>query len=55
MGHQGAVLATLKLVLKRVDANGFVLEGLGFDNIHNGVKIMLYEGHDMYDQFVTHL
>jgi hypothetical protein len=53
MGHKGAVLAILKPVLNKVDANGFVLEGWGFNSIHNGVKIMLYEGHDKYDQFVT--
>jgi hypothetical protein len=33
IGHQGAVLAILKLVLNRVDANGFVLGGWGFNNI----------------------
>jgi hypothetical protein len=55
MGNQGAVLAILKPVLTRVDANGFVLEGWGYNNIHNVVKIMLYEGHDKYDQFVTQL
>jgi hypothetical protein len=37
MGHQGAVHTMLKPVLNRVDANGFVLEGCGFNNIHNGV------------------
>jgi hypothetical protein len=46
MGNQGAMLAILKPVLTRVDANGFVLEGWGYTNIHNGVKIILYEGHD---------
>jgi hypothetical protein len=42
-------------VLTRVDTNGFVLEGWGYNNIHNAVRIMLYEGHDKYDQFVTQL
>jgi hypothetical protein len=55
MGHQGDVLAILKPVQNRVDANGFVLEGWAFNSIHNGVKIMLYEGHDKYDKFVTQL
>jgi hypothetical protein len=55
MGHQGAVLAILKHVLNNVDANGFVLEGWGFNNIQNGVKVVLYEGHDKYDQCVTQL
>jgi hypothetical protein len=41
MGHQGAVLAILKPVLNMVYASGFVLEGWGFINIHNGVKIMM--------------
>jgi hypothetical protein len=55
MGHQRAVLAILKPVMNMVDANGVVLEGWGFNTIHNGVKIMLYEGPDKYDQFVTQL
>jgi hypothetical protein len=55
MGHQGDVLAILKPVMNMLDANGFVLEGWGFNNIHNGVKIMLREGHDKYDEFVTQL
>jgi hypothetical protein len=55
MGHQGAVLAILKPVLNGVDANGFVQEGWGFNSIHNGAKIILYEGHDKFDQFVTQL
>jgi hypothetical protein len=55
IGHQGAVLAILKPLLIMVDASGFVLEGWGFNNIHNGVKTMLYEGHDKYDQFVAQL
>jgi hypothetical protein len=55
MGHQGAMLAILKPVLNRADANGFVLEGWGFNNIHNGVKIVLYEGHAKYDQFVIQI
>jgi hypothetical protein len=56
MGNQGAVLCILKPVLTRVDTNGFVLEGWGYKNIHNPVKIMLYaEGHDKYDHFVTQL
>jgi hypothetical protein len=55
IGHQGAVLAILNPVLNKVDANGFVREGWGFNNIHNGVKIMLYEGHDNYDEFATQL
>jgi hypothetical protein len=55
MGHQGAVLAILKPCLNMVDANGFVVEGSGFKNIHNGVKTMLYEGHDNYYHFVTHV
>jgi hypothetical protein len=55
MGHRGAVLAILKPVLNMVDANGLVLAGWGFNYIHNGVNIMLYEGHDKYDQFVTQL
>jgi hypothetical protein len=49
------MLTILKPVLNEVDAHGFVLEGWGFNNIPNGVKIMLYEGHDKYDQFVTQL
>jgi hypothetical protein len=55
IGHHGAVLAILKPVLNIVDANGFVLEVWGFNNTHNGLNIMLYEGHDKYDQFVTQL
>ena len=55
MGNQGAVLCILKPVLTRVDTNGFVLEGWGYNSIHNAVKIMLHEGHDKYDQFVTEL
>jgi hypothetical protein len=55
MGNQGAVLCIQKPLLTRVDTNGFVLEGWGYNSIHNAVKIMLYEGHDKYDQFVTQL
>jgi hypothetical protein len=44
MGNQGAVLAILKQVLTRVDANSIVLEGRGCNIIHDAVKIMLYEG-----------
>jgi hypothetical protein len=44
MGHQGAVLNILKHVLNKFNSNAFVLEGWGLNNIHNGVKIMLYEG-----------
>jgi hypothetical protein len=55
MGNLGAVLAMLKPMPTRVDANGFVVEGWGYNNIHNAVKIMLYEGHDEYDQFLTQL
>jgi hypothetical protein len=39
----------------KVDANGVVLEGWGFNNIHYGVKIILHEGHDKYAQFVAQL
>jgi hypothetical protein len=42
-------------VPNRVVANGFVLEGWGFNIIRNGVKIMMYEGQDKYDEFVTQL
>eukprot|EP00873_Tetraselmis_striata_P038145 jgi/Tetstr1/458409/TSEL_044845.t1 len=31
------------------------MEGWGVDNIHNVVKIMLYEGQDKYEQFITHM
>jgi hypothetical protein len=55
MGHQGAVLAILKQVLNIVDANGFVLEGLGFNIIHKGVTILLYEGNDKCYHCVTQL
>jgi hypothetical protein len=47
------VLAILKPMLKRVDASGFLLESWGLNNIHNGVRIMLHEVHDKYDQFGT--
>jgi hypothetical protein len=48
MGNQGAVLAILNPVLTRVYANGFVLEGWVYNNIHTTVKIMLYKEHDKY-------
>jgi hypothetical protein len=51
VGHQEAVLEILKPLPNMVDANGFVLEGWGFKSIHNGMTIMLYVGHDKYDQF----
>jgi hypothetical protein len=55
MGHQGAVLVILMPVVNIVASHGFVLEGLGFNNIHIGVKTMVYDGrYDKYDQFVTH-
>eukprot|EP00873_Tetraselmis_striata_P014508 jgi/Tetstr1/434772/TSEL_023823.t1 len=53
LGHQGAVLAILKPLLRRVDEEGYVMEGWGVDSIHNAVKIMLYEGQDKYEQFIT--
>jgi hypothetical protein len=55
MGNKGAVLAILKPVLTRVDANGFVLEGWGYNNMHNVVKLMLFEGHYKDGQFVKQL
>jgi hypothetical protein len=55
MDNHGPVLAALKPVLNIVDANGLVMEGRGFNNIHNNVKIMAYEGHEKYYQFVTQL
>jgi hypothetical protein len=55
MGSQGAVLAIPMPMLIMVDTNGFVLERWGYKNIHNAVKIMLYEGHDKYDQLATQL
>eukprot|EP00873_Tetraselmis_striata_P010756 jgi/Tetstr1/431020/TSEL_002038.t1 len=55
LGHQGAVLAILKPLLRRVDEEGYVMEGWGVDSIHNAVKIMLYEGQDKYEQFITQM
>jgi hypothetical protein len=56
MGHQGAVITILKPMLNMLDANGFVPEDRSFvNNMHTGVKIMMYEGHDKYDPSTTHI
>eukprot|EP00873_Tetraselmis_striata_P038123 jgi/Tetstr1/458387/TSEL_044825.t1 len=53
--YEGALLAILKPLLIRVDKSGYVMEGWAVKNIHNYVKIVLYEGQDKYDQFINQL